>query len=203
MPPQNITNPSSKNIVNGSLRQTAVTNITNQTTKIVNTTTIIYSDPSKKIEKERFQNISYTPIPNHAFIYEPILMFTNKEIRLVIVAALFGLIGASTHAVSSLTSWISRQKLTKGWEWWYFSRPFIGAAMAVITYLVVRAGFVSGGPSAVDDFAVAGIGALVGLMSEQITKKLRDVFDSLFGIEKPKEEKGDDPKQPQTVRTQK
>jgi hypothetical protein len=33
----------------------------------------------------------------------------------------------------------------------------------------------------------------VGLMSDEITRKLRDVFDSLFGIAKSKGEKGDSP----------
>jgi len=106
---------------------------------------------------------------------------------------MFGVLGGSTHAIASLTAWISMDKLNKGWGWWYFSRPFIGAAMAVITYLVLRAGFISGSPTAINDFGVAGFSALVGLMTDEITRKLRDVFDSLFGIAKSKGEKGDSP----------
>jgi hypothetical protein len=65
--------------------------------------------------------------------------------------------------------------------------------MAVITYLILRAGFISGSPTTINDFGVAGISALVGLMTDEITRKLRDVFDTLFGIAKPKGEKGRSP----------
>ena len=124
---------------------------------------------------------------------DPWFVLTNHEIRLVIIATLFGVLGGTTHAFASLTAWISMDKLNKGWGWWYFSRPFIGGAMAVITYLILRAGFISGSPTAINDFGVAGISALVGLMTDEITQKLRDVFDTLFGIAKPKGEKGENP----------
>ena len=35
--------------------------------------------------------------------------------------------------------------------------------------------------------------ALVGLMEDEMTTKLRDIFDTLFGIKKSAEEKGDEP----------
>jgi hypothetical protein len=57
--------------------------------------------------------------------------------------------------------------------------------------LILRAGFVSGGPTAISDFGVAAISALVGLMTDEMTRKLRDIFDTLFGIKKPEEEKGE------------
>jgi hypothetical protein len=74
----------------------------------------------------------------------------------------------------------------------FFTLPFrIGAALAVIVYLTFRAGLVTGGPSNVSDFGVAAISALVGLLTEQTTKKLRDIFDTLFGTEKPEKDKGE------------
>ena len=36
--------------------------------------------------------------------------------------------------------------------------------------------------------------ALTGLMTDELTKKLRDVVDPLFGIDKPDAEKGENPK---------
>lgn len=177
-------------VITGPTKNTTITTLINQTTETINITTTLGKQPNIT----KISNISVAPIPSHAFINEPILMFTNKEIRLVIVAALFGLMGASVHGLASITAWLSRQKLTEGWGWWYFVRPFIGAAMAVMTYLVIRAGFIQGGPSVVDDFAVAAIAALTGLMTDEITKKLRDVLDTLFGIDKPDTEKGENPK---------
>jgi hypothetical protein len=48
----------------------------------------------------------------------------------------------------------------------------------------LRAGFISGSAG------VAGLSEVVGLMTDEITRKLRDVLDALFGIDKPKGEKG-------------
>ena len=42
----------------------------------------------------------------------------------------------------------------------------------------------------INDFGVAAISGLIGLMTAQMTQKLRDVFDSLFGITK-NNDKGD------------
>ena len=45
----------------------------------------------------------------------------------------------------------------------------------------------------INDFGVAAISALIGLMNIQMVTKLRDVFDQLFGIRKTDQDKGDDP----------
>jgi hypothetical protein len=127
------------------------------------------------------------------FSTDPEYLFINRETRLLILATLFGIIGSSLQGIASLTHWISRGKLEQGWESWYLARPPIGATLAIVTYLILRAGFVTGGPSAISDFGIAGISALVGIMTDEMTKKLRDIFDTLFGIQKPPQEKGDEP----------
>ena len=167
----------------------SITMLTNQTAKVTENTISWKSSAGKGGEVTSFKNVTVTPLVGN----DAPTMFTNKEIRLVILAAIFGALGACVHAIASLAQWIGRNKATKGWEGWYVTRPFIGAALGIMTYLVLRAGFISGGPTAVDDFAVAAIGALVGLMNEQITQKLRDVFNALFGVQKPPQEKGEDP----------
>jgi hypothetical protein len=148
--------------------------------------------------KTTTQNVTVTPLAGQHFKLVPYTSYvlTNREIRLVIIATLFGVLGGAAQGISSLTAWLSRDKLYKGWGWWYFSRPYIGAAMAVITYLVLRAGFISGAPTAINDFGVAALSALVGLMTVEITQKLRDVFDSFFGIQKDEGEKGESPEKP-------
>jgi hypothetical protein len=139
------------------------------------------------------ENITRKPLTGQAWNTDAELVFTNPEIRLIIFSTFFGVIGASVHGIGSLTAWISTRKLEGGWEIWYLTRPPIGAALALITYLILRAGFVSGGPTAISDFGVAAISALVGLMQDEMTTKLRDIFDTLFGIKKPSHEKGEEP----------
>jgi hypothetical protein len=171
----------------------SITMLTNQTAKVTENTIMWKSSAGKGGVVTSLKNVTVTPLVGNGFINDAHTMFTDKEIRLVILAATFGALGACVHAIASLAQWIGRNKATKGWEGWYVSRPFIGAALGIMTYLVLRAGFISGGPTAVDDFAVAAIGALAGLMNEQITQKLRDVSNALFGVQKPPQEKGDDP----------
>jgi hypothetical protein len=143
----------------------------------------------------RIENITRKPLTGQAFGTDPEIVFTNPEIRLVLFSTLFGIIGASIHGLGSLTAWITTNKLQAGWGLWYLTRPPIGAALAIITYIIIRAGFISGsgGPAAISDFGVAGISALVGLMTDEMTSKLRDVFDTLFGIKKPEAERGESP----------
>jgi hypothetical protein len=74
---------------------------------------------------------------------------------------------------------MSSRKLESKWEIWYLTGPAIGAALALITYIILRAGFVTGGPTAISDFGVVGLSALVGLMTDEMTTKFRDVFDTL------------------------
>jgi hypothetical protein len=143
----------------------------------------------------RIENITRKPLTGQAFGTDPEIVFTNPEIRLVLFSTLFGIIGASIHGLGSLTAWITTNKLQAGWGLWYLTRPPIGAGLAIITYIIIRAGFISGsgGPAAISDFGVAGISALVGLMTDEMTSKLRDVFDTLFGIKKPEVERGESP----------
>jgi hypothetical protein len=160
-----------------------------------NVTSIRYGGGNNNNNTVRIENITRKPLSGQAFGTDPEIVFTNQEIRLVLFATLFGIIGASIHGLGSLTAWISTDKLQAGWGIWYLTRPPIGAALAIITYIIIRAGFISGagGPAAISDFGVAGISALVGLMTDEMTSKLRDVFDALFGIKKPEAEKGESP----------
>jgi hypothetical protein len=139
------------------------------------------------------ETIWVRPLSGQAFNTDLEIVFTNPEIRLVMFSIFFGVIGASVHGIGSLTAWISTRKLESGWGIWYLTRPPIGAALAIITYLILRAGFVTGGPTAISDFGVAALSALVGLMTDEMSSKLRDIFDTLFGIKKPEAERGESP----------
>jgi hypothetical protein len=63
--------------------------------------------------------------------------------------------------------------------------PFIGMALALIFYFVVRGGLLSTGAAAsnMSVFGVAAVAGLVGMFSKQATDKLREWFDNLFRTE--------------------
>jgi hypothetical protein len=117
----------------------------------------------------------------------------NREKNLIIVNALFGILGGSTYGLASITTWIGNNKYDKSWTLWYVSRPIIGGALALIFYFLLRAGLVGGFPINVGDFGFAAISIIIGLLTTTAMKKLRDVFDVLFGIAKRKDEMGDEP----------
>jgi hypothetical protein len=128
-----------------------------------------------------------------------VLSSVIREQVLITVSLVFGTLGASIHGLTSLSIWLSSKKFKRTFLFWYLTRPQIGAALALVVYLLLRATLL--GPSVValdksaliNGFGVAGLSALVGLMTPQITRKLRDVFDQFFRIGKPEEEKGDEP----------
>lgn len=61
--------------------------------------------------------------------------------------------------------------------------------LAIIFYLIIEGGLVKVS-FAINDFAIAAVSVIAGLMTNQAMKKLRDIFDALFGIKKT--EKGDE-----------
>jgi hypothetical protein len=117
----------------------------------------------------------------------------DREKYLIIVNALFGILGGSTYGLASITIWIANNKFENSWTLWYISRPIIGGGLALIFYFLLRAGLVSGFPVNVGDFGFAAISIIIGLLATVAMKKIRDVFDVLFGITKTKEDIGDEP----------
>jgi hypothetical protein len=117
----------------------------------------------------------------------------ERETKLVEISIIFGILGASIHGFTSLTIWMSSNKLKRSYFSWFLTKPFIGGTLALIVYTLLRASLLSGVSSQggmmsqqifINDYGVAGISAIVGLMTGQMTQKLRDVFDTIFGISK-------------------
>ena len=104
----------------------------------------------------------------------------EHEVNLFTLSLLFGTVGASVHSLGSVTMWYSKGKLERSYAIWYITRPPIGAALAVAVYMLLRGTllntFVSGGTelsgqSFINDYGVAGLSVLVGLMTPQMTQK--------------------------------
>ena len=71
-----------------------------------------------------------------------------------------------------------RHTLEAGWEWWYATRPIVATAVALLTYMVVLAGFfdttVNGDRPEL--IVAAAVGAMAGLFTDRILAKLRDLL---------------------------
>ncbi len=107
-----------------------------------------------------------------------------KEIELILVVITIGAIGSYVHAATSFASYVGNQRLASSWMWWYILRPFIGSALALIFYFIVRAGFLQAGsgPESLSIFGVGALAGLTGMFSKQATDKLRELFDNFFKV---------------------
>jgi len=104
------------------------------------------------------------------------------EVRLSLIAALAGALGAFVHAATSFSSYVGNRELKRSWGWWYGLRPFIGMVMGVLFYFFIRGGIL--GPQAtgnqISAYGVAALAGLAGLFSKQAVDKLKDVFEHIF-----------------------
>jgi hypothetical protein len=111
--------------------------------------------------------------------------------RLIFLVIIVGALGSFIHSATSFADYVGNRKFLVSWTWWYLLRPFVGAALALALYFVMRAGFVTGDANAteaISRFGVATLAALSGLFSKQATDKLEEVFTTFF---KPSPGKGD------------
>ena len=102
--------------------------------------------------------------------------------QLIALVAIVGALGGLTHSVSSFGTFVGNNSLKASWLWWYALKPVLSALVAVIVFLVFRAGLGTPdlGLGAGECLTVAGFAALVGLFADQATLKLKDIFDALF-----------------------
>jgi hypothetical protein len=114
------------------------------------------------------------------------------ETRYLLISAVAGALGSYIHLATSFADFLGNRRLSTCWAWWYILRPFIGMALALVMYFVIRGGLISGNAAAqnLSPYGVAAIAGLAGMFSKQATDKLREVFDNLFRVEKPPEREG-------------
>lgn len=105
----------------------------------------------------------------------------NQDQGLFVVVSLAGALGGVIHALRSLYWYIGSRQLKRSWLAFYICVPFVGAALSIVFFLVLRGGLISGQATAsANVYGFAGIGALVGLFSAQAAQKLKEIFTVLF-----------------------
>jgi hypothetical protein len=111
------------------------------------------------------------------------------EIRLFYIVAMAGAVGGLIHALRSLYWYTGNRALVWSWLSMYILLPFVGSALGLVFYLVIRGGFFSTQASVEETspFGFAALAALVGMFSEQAVRKLKEVAETL--LSKPAEGK--------------
>ena len=102
--------------------------------------------------------------------------------RLFTVVALAGFLGGLIHSARSLYWYVGNRSLRRSWLLMYVSLPFIGAALAVVFYIVLRGGLIAGQTTAaqLNAFGFAAVSVLVGLFSPEAAEKLKQIFSTLL-----------------------
>ncbi|MBW7991244.1 MAG: hypothetical protein FVQ84_14700 [Planctomycetes bacterium] len=106
----------------------------------------------------------------------------SNEGRLLLIVVLAGALGGQVRSLRSLAWYTGNKELKKSWLLQYVLSPFVGATLAIVTYFVIRGGFVSAGSNIQQSsvYVYAGIASIVGIASEPVALKLKQVAESLF-----------------------
>jgi hypothetical protein len=111
--------------------------------------------------------------------------FVGPETLLVIIMMISGAMGACLFSIWAASHHLGTENDFDyvRYRAWYFTRPFLGAGIAFIFYLLVRGGLLTIGEAvlALNIVVIAGLSGLVGMFSEQALLKLLEVADALFG----------------------
>ena len=120
----------------------------------------------------------------YALVWSTDIVGVSWDTRLLLISLWFGALGSLLHdAGASFATFAGNRQLVASWVPWYIVRPLLGAGLATVFYVVLRAGFATTGGSPVANvshFTVAAAAALVGLFTQRATVKLREVFDAVF-----------------------
>jgi hypothetical protein len=106
----------------------------------------------------------------------------DREHATFLVIIFSGALGGVTHALRSLYWYVGNRDLRRSWLMLYACVPVVGAALALIVYIVVRGGLLSAQASSADvnPYGFSAVAALVGLFSSEATTKLKQIFSTIF-----------------------
>ncbi len=119
----------------------------------------------------------------------------SDEARLLLIVVLAGALGGQVRSLRSLTWYVGNKKLKRSWLLQYILTPFVGAILAAVFYFIIRGCFFPANTTAQQTsvYGFAGLATLVGIASEPIALKLKQVTDTLFT--KPIQGKDSDPQE--------
>jgi|GEM_PF-1614597 len=139
------------------------------------------SDTNNPLEGYTFRQKAQS---DSVLVMKPLTEYVSG-ISLLILVLIVGALGACLHALTSLSEYVGTKKFKESWALWYILRPFVGATLSLLFYLVIRGGFFpQAGATEYKFYRIIAISGLIGLFSKQALYKLSDLFDVLFKSEK-------------------
>lgn len=133
-----------------------------------------------------------TKLPCGCLCYDKKISHRMIDLNTVflVLVALMGFLGNMIHIATSFTTFIGNGNFKRSWITWYIVKPFTAAALAIIFYLMVRAGFLNNGSDAKDVnlYGILSLAAMTGLFTDIATLKLKEIFETAF---RPKDQRDD------------
>ena len=124
----------------------------------------------------------------------------NREIDLLCLVLLAGALGSFLHMAQSFSDFAGNRRLKASWVWWYCFLPFVGGGLALVFYAALRGGLMTVGSTPtvksadLNPYGLVAAAAFAGMFSKAATKKLGEVFDTVFQLTKGQQTK--DPLKP-------
>jgi hypothetical protein len=113
------------------------------------------------------------------FLFWKVSLDIDRSYFLIVV--LGGAVGSMLYVMRSFARYVGTRKLVWSWVPKYLLMPVQGALLASITYIVLRAGLITGPVGTEGNpFGFASIAVLVGLFSEQAISKLKDAMETIL-----------------------
>lgn len=106
----------------------------------------------------------------------------SDETHSLLIVAIAGALGSLVHVLRSFYWYVGNRELIWSWVAKYILLPFVGTAIGLVFYLIIRGGFFSpqAGVQQTSPFGFAALAALAGLFSEQAILKLQKVAETLL-----------------------
>lgn len=132
------------------------------------------------------------PSPFFRVVEQPYSLAGNEILIGAVIASIMGGLGSIIFCFKSLFNGVQREN-NKAVYLALLFRPIYGGLLALIFYFLVRGGLIafSGGSMSIPKeypeldlmrASTAGVSGLVGMFSEQAMTRLKEFFDSLFGV---------------------
>lgn len=104
----------------------------------------------------------------------------DGDFVLLIVA--LGALGAAAQALASVANFVGENRFKERWTLFYFTRPILGACLALAFYVVFRGGLATQRTTweEINHIGYAAIAILVGICSSEAMENLREIAAAFF-----------------------
>jgi hypothetical protein len=158
--------------------------IRNRTTWALGTVGVLELIAALWVVLEAIQTLSEDEKSRHSFnLWGLTRLDLHTDTLILILAMGAGIVGSFVQAATSYAKYHGCRKLTRSWIPWYLVRAPIGAALAVVLYLILRGGLVPSQSASdqISPLGVAGLAAMAGMFSNLAVERLEKIFIVAFG----------------------